>query len=72
MTKKQKENWHHREHPTRRFTFGPHRTPAAAGAAGAAVDRQMGNASADAATTAVGGAAEDLPGAAPPTKGRKK
>jgi len=32
----QKKNWHHGEHPTRRLTFGPHGTPAAAGAAGAA------------------------------------
>ena len=37
---------------------------AAAGAAGAAEDGQMGNASAEAAMTAAGGAAEDGPGAA--------
>ena len=43
-----------------------------AGAAGAAEDWQMGNASAEAATIALGGAAEDGPGAAPATKGRKK
>jgi len=70
--KKQKKNWHHWEHPTRRFTFGPPRTPAAARAAGAAVDWQMGNAGAVVAATVAGGAAEDGLGAAPATKGRKK
>jgi len=63
-TKKQKETWHHGEHPTQRFTFGPHGTPAAAGAAGAAEDWQMGNAGTEAAATAAGGAAEDEPRAA--------
>jgi len=62
-TKKQKEIWNHGVHPTQRFTFGPHGTPAAAGAAGAAEDWQLGNASAEAAMTAAGGAAEDGPGA---------
>ena len=62
MTKKQKKNWHHGKHPTRRLTFGPHGTPAAAGAVGAAGDWQMGCAGAEAAATA-GGAAEDGPGA---------
>jgi len=61
-TKKQKENWNHGAHPTRRFTFGPHGTPAAAGAARAAEDWQFGNASAEAAMTAASGAAEDGPG----------
>jgi len=51
------ESFHHRENPTRRFTFGPHGTPAAAGATGAAEDGHMGNASAEAATAAAGGAA---------------
>ena len=55
--KKQKVNWHHGKHPTRRFTSGPHGTPAAAGATEAAVDWQMGNTSAEAVTTAAGGAA---------------
>ena len=57
------ESFHHRENPTRRFTFGPHGTPAAAGAARAAEDWQFGNASAEAAMTAAGGVAEDGPGA---------
>jgi len=59
-----KGNLHHREHPTKRLTFAPHGTLAAAEAAGAAEDWQMDNAGAEAAATAAGGAAEDGPGAA--------
>ena len=59
MPKLQKKNWHHEEHLTRHPTFGPHGTPAAAGAAGAAEDWQMGNAGTVAAAVVAVGEAED-------------
>ena len=68
-TKTQKKNLHHREHPTRRFTFGPHGT-SAAGAAGAAEDWKMGQrehgGGSDGGAWSGGGCG---PGAAPATKG---
>jgi len=65
---KQHKNWVTKQ---RRFTFGLHGTPAAAGAAAAAraaEDWEMGNAGAEAAATAAGGAAEDGPGTAAEAK----